>query len=140
MPTIVAQQTEQGALCSIACPGFHQSLARIPLLCTGLSIYLKNHQQKCRSFRSIFRAGPSIFVNAKEFQKNTKENMPSKTFCSNFSQDGPINSIPSPDCYICIALSIYTHIDQPRSHIAIGPNGQTMAIWPYDHMPIWRPG
>ena len=103
---------------TIACPGFHQSLARMPLLCTELCIYLKSHQQTIRSFRSIFQAGPSIFVNTKEFQKNTKENMPSKTFCSHFSQDGLINLIPSPDCYIFKALSIDTYVDQLRSHIA----------------------
>ena len=122
--------------CLVACPGFHQSLARMPLLCTGLCIYLKSHQQKFRSFWSIFQAGPSIFVNTKEFQKNTKENMPSKTFCSHFSQDGQINLIPSPDCYIFIALSIDTHIDQHRSHIAIWPNGHMGKIWPYGHMTI----
>ena len=32
-----------------------------------------------------------IFVNTKEYPKNTKENMPSKTFCSHLSQEGPIN-------------------------------------------------
>ena len=34
-----------------------------------------------------------MFVNTKEFQKNTKENMPLMTFCSNFLQKCPINSI-----------------------------------------------
>ena len=43
----------------------------------------------------------AILVNTKEFQKNTKENMPTNTFCSHSSQEGLINSISSPDWYIC---------------------------------------
>jgi hypothetical protein len=85
----------------------------MPLLCTGLSLYLKSHQQKFQSFQGIFQAGPLIFVNTKEFQKNTKENMWLETFCSHFSQDGAINLIPSPICYIFIALSIDTHNGYP---------------------------
>ena len=113
---------------TVACPGFHQSEPRIPLLYTGLSLYLKSHQQKCWSFMSTFQAGLAIFVNTTEFQKNTKENMPSNTFCSHFSQDGPINIIPSPDCYFFITLSIDTHIGYPGRHIS---------IWSYGHMAIW---
>jgi hypothetical protein len=122
--------------CSLACPGFHQSLDRMALLCIGLCIYFKSHTQKFRSFRGIFQVGPSSFVYTKEFQKNTKENIPSKTFCSHLSQDGQINLIPSPDYYICIALSIDTHIDQHRSHIAIWPYGHMAKIWSYGHMTI----
>ena len=42
--------------------------------------------------------------------KNRKENMPSDEFCSHFSQDGRLDLIPSPDCYIFIAVSEDTHI------------------------------
>ena len=124
----VHQDLSKAANCVVACPGFHQSLARMPLLCTGLCIYLKSHQQKFRSFWSIFQAGPSIFVNTKEFQKNTKENMPLETFCSHFSKDGPINLIPSSDCYICIALSIDSHIGYPGRHISIWSYGHILPI------------
>ena len=112
----------------------------MPLLCTELCIYLKSHQQKFRSFWSIFQAGPSIFVNTKEFQKNTKENMWFETFCSHFSQDGPINLIPSPDCYICIALSIDSHIGYPGRHISIWSYGHMAIFCPYDHLAIWLYG
>ena len=46
-------------------------------------------------------------------KENTKEYMPSQQFCSHFSQEGPINLIPSLDCYICIAIFKDTHISYP---------------------------
>ena len=109
-------------------------------LCTELCIYLKSHQKKFRSFRSIFQAGPSIFVNTKEFQKNTKENIPVTAFCSHSSQEGPINSISSPDCCICNTLSRDTHIACHKSHIAIWPYGHMAKIWPYGLMAIFKYG
>ena len=47
----------QEVTCLIACPGFHQSLARMPLLCTGLCIYLKSHQKTIGVFGAFFRRG-----------------------------------------------------------------------------------
>ena len=42
-----------------------------------------------------------------------------------------------PDCYICIALSKYTHIDQHRNHLAILHNCHVANIWPFDHICKW---
>jgi hypothetical protein len=52
-----------------------------------------------------------IFVFTKETRKNTKENKPSYHFCSHFLQEGQIDIIPLPDCYIYIAVSGDTCID-----------------------------
>ena len=72
---------------------------------------------------SIFKTSPCVFVFTKEFWKNTKENMPSDHFCSHFLQEGRVNFIPSPECWIVIAVSEDTHIE---------------AIWV--HMPTWLYG
>ena len=81
-----------------------------------------------------------FLVNTKEFQKNTKENIPVTAFCSHSSQEGPINSISSPDCCICNTLSRDTHIACHKSHIAIWPYGHIAKIWPYGLMAIFKYG
>ena len=44
-----------------------------------------------------------------------------RLFALIFLQEGPINSILSPVCYICIALSKYTNMAiLPYGHMAIG--------------------
>ena len=73
-----------------------------------------------RLFEAKFKRCTQIVVKRKEFQINTMENMLSKTCCSHFSQEGPINLIPSLDCYICIAIFKDTHISYPDS-----------ICWPY---------
>ena len=109
----------------------------MPLICTGLCIYLRSHQKKFQSFSSHILAGPAIFVNTKDFRKNTKENMASICFRSHFLQDAPINLILSPDCYICTALSIDTHIGYSGHHLEIRSYGHMAVFWPYGHMTIW---
>ena len=83
-----------------------------------------------------------IFVIKKEFQKNTKANMPSKPYCSQFSQEGPLDLV-QPIKFLhkivtlIIALSRVNHVDQHRSHIVIWQYGQNMAILPFGYMTIW---
>ena len=79
---------------------------------------------------------PPLFVFTKEILKNTKENMPSEEICSHFSLDGLINLRFSPDCCICIAFLIDTHIGCYKSHIAIWPYGHISKLWPYSHIAI----
>ena len=56
--------------------------------------YTSKATQKNQIYVCIFQKWPCVFVFSKEFQKNTKENMPLETFCPHFSYDGPINLIP----------------------------------------------
>ena len=53
------------------------------------------------------------FAFTKELPKNTKANIPSEDYYSNFSQEGEINLISSQDCCIFMAVSIDTHIGHP---------------------------
>ena len=46
--------------------------------------------------------------------------------CSHFHQEGPINVIHLPDCYIFIVFWLNTHITYPQSHISI--------FWSYGHI------
>ena len=58
-------------------------------------------------------------------------------FCSHLRQEGQINLISSPDCYICIGVSENTHnghLCRHKGHMAIWPFDAIMAIWPYIHM------
>ena len=68
-------------------------------------------------------------------KENIKENVPPMQFSSHFFQKGPINLIPSQNCYIFAALSIDTHIDHLMSHIAIWLYGYTLCNFlPYMSM------
>jgi hypothetical protein len=98
----------QGSM--LACPGFHLFSARMLLICSGLCIYPRSHQQKIGDIPAIIMVLPPIFVNTKEFSKNTKENLVSDNFCSHLLQEGRIDFIPLSECCICIALSIDTNI------------------------------
>ena len=100
----------------LSCLWFYLLTARIPLLWQGC-IYTP----KATSFLRIFRKGPFVFV-------NTKENMPSKTFCTNFSQEGVISSIPLPDYHICIAFSISATL------VAILVHRHMAIFLPYGHL------
>jgi hypothetical protein len=110
MKMVLVQGREKVEEAEQACPGFHLFPARMLLICSGLWIYLRRHQIKFGDILTIFVVWPPIFVNTKEFPKNTKENWPSNHFCSHFLQVGPINLIPSSECCIFIAVSVDTHI------------------------------
>ena len=61
-------------------------------------------------------------------------------FALPFYCGGRINLIPSPECYIFIALSGDTHIDAILGHFGYKvkwPYDHILAIWPYGHMDIW---
>ena len=67
--------------------------------------------------------------------------MPSDQICSHFLPEGLNNLTPSPDYWICKAVSRDTHIDAILCHMFIWPYGHTckkMAIWPFGHMTIWH--
>ena len=63
-------------------------------------------------------------------EKYTKENFTEFYFCSHFLYNSPINLNPSPNCYICIALLVYTHIGSILRHKAIRRYGHNPKIWP----------
>ena len=66
--------------------------------------------------------------------------MPSDHFCSHFQQEGRINLIPSPECFIFIAVSGDTHIEAILGHMAIWLYGHMAEIWSYGHIAIWLYG
>ena len=68
---------------------------------------------------------PPFFGLTKEFSKIKEENMGSYHLSPHFLQEGPINLIPSPDCYICNACSIDT---------AIWLYGYMAMFWQYGYM------
>ena len=51
-------------------------------------------------------------------------------FCSHFSQEGPINLIPSLRCYTSNAFSKVTHDDHLPCNIYIDISGHRANIWP----------
>ena len=59
-------------------------------------------------------------------------------FGSHFSQNGAINLISRPDCYILNDLSVDTHIGYSQSHMTIWLYG-FMVIWLYGHMVKLQP-
>ena len=122
---------------ALACPGFHLFPARMLLICSGLWLYLRSHHKKFGDILTIFVVWPPIFVNTKEFLRNTKENLPLNNFRSHFLQQDPIGLIPSSECCIFIALSINTHNGHIWCHMAIWLYGHILTIWPLSHMAIW---
>jgi hypothetical protein len=84
-------------------------------------------------------AVPPFFAFTKEIPKYTKENILSDHFHSHFLLEGRITLIPSPDCFICIAVSKNTrivHLRRHNSHMAIWPFGHYGVKWPYIHMAV----
>ena len=106
------------------------------LICSGLCIYPRSHQQNFGDIPTIIVVWPPIFVNTKEFSKNTKENLVSDNFCSHLLQEGRIDFIPLSECCIFIALSIDTNIGHFWCHMAIWPYGHMAIFWPYGHLAI----
>ena len=108
-------------------------------MCMWLSLYLRSHQKNFKSFRAIFWRCCHFLCLQRKFPKNTKENISSDYFWSHLQQESPINSIPSPDCCIFIAVSENTHnghISHNNGHMAIWPFDAIMALWPHSHMAI----
>jgi hypothetical protein len=116
---------------SLSCHEFNKVLYLILAICPGLCIYIWGAaKKKLGDFWSFRMVWPPYFAFTKEFLKNTKENMASDHFFFYFSQEGPIDLIPSPDCCIFTACSIDTHIGHLWCYMAL-------AIWPYGYMAIW---
>jgi hypothetical protein len=101
-------------LLPLACPGFHQSEARIPLFCTG-SLDTSKAITNIWVFWAFVWSGPSIFVNRKQFWKEKKNQI----LLALVSHRMVSNSIPPPKYDIFIAFSIDTHIGYPGHHIVI---------------------
>ena len=127
-----------GTLTSLS--GISSFPARMLLICSGLWLYLRSHQPKFGDILTIFVVWPPIFVNTKEFLKNTKENLRSDNICSHFLQEVPIDLIPPSECCIFITLSIDTHIGHIWCHMAIWSYGYMAIFWPYGHLAIWLYG
>ena len=108
-------------------------------MCMRLSLYLRSHHLKKKSFRTILCQCHHFSCLQRKFLKNTRENNVSDYFCSHLRQEGLINLIRSPDCCIFIAVSKNTyngHFSHHKDYMAIWPFAAIMAIWPYSQTAI----
>jgi hypothetical protein len=102
-------------------------------MCMWLSLYLRSHPKKFKSFWPFLRRCHNFLRLQRKFPKIQRKIFHWTIFALIFFMEGRISFIPSPDCCIFIAVSKNTCIVQLGRH-----NGH-MAIWPFGHYGVEWP-